>query len=214
MKDDATVYARCPHCGAVGRGPASYLQRDLKCPKCGRTGRFVEVKTGQRHSDVTAADRPKALAPPLEAPTTGPVKQMLVDIHPNPWLSPRTLPVLATLFLLGSVLLLISPAWGVLILLAGALVWWYRRNVERLLVTPDRVIYERGLLAKFAADAEITQVRDFRIKSTALEAFFGYGTLTVSMPGSADVKIQIGPIRHPQEVVRRIQELQSDASVR
>jgi len=45
MAEETTIRMKCPTCGAVGRGKASYLNRDIRCPKCGNTGRFVRVSS-------------------------------------------------------------------------------------------------------------------------------------------------------------------------
>jgi len=43
MGEEEVIRMRCPNCGVVGRGKASYLHREITCPKCKQKVRFVRV---------------------------------------------------------------------------------------------------------------------------------------------------------------------------
>ena len=45
MAEETSIRIKCPSCGALGRGKASQLGREMGCPKCGKIVRFVHVPT-------------------------------------------------------------------------------------------------------------------------------------------------------------------------
>jgi DNA-directed RNA polymerase subunit RPC12/RpoP len=69
MAEEATVRMKCPSCGTLGRGKASYLYRDIRCPKCGNTVRFAPVSSHEGAGSGQAQAQP-AGAPPKDAGTT------------------------------------------------------------------------------------------------------------------------------------------------
>jgi len=112
MAEEATIRMKCPSCGTLGRGKASYLNRDIRCPKCGNTGRFVQVSshevagTGQvRDEPTTASRKSMGTKETVGSRRAAPAGKARPTASAAKWLAIAAMPVVAALGIGGYLLL-------------------------------------------------------------------------------------------------------------
>jgi uncharacterized membrane protein YdbT with pleckstrin-like domain len=70
-------------------------------------------------------------------------------------------------------------------------------------VTSDRVIHRRGLIAKSSMEIPLEAINDVRFEQSVFERMIGAGSLVIESAGERGRQV-FGDIRHPEEVQREI----------
>lgn len=102
---------------------------------------------------------------------------------------------------------------GVLVVAAGALYAGLRYGVHPLLVwrcthyvvTGDRILVQRGVIARVRRDVPLARVNDHLMSQSLIERVFGCGTLTVDSVG--DQAVVLASVPHVQRVQTLLYEL-------
>ena len=121
-----------------------------------------------------------------------PDETVLVDVHPH-WrflVKPLLVLVLsgALLVVLGPVLAVATPALiAVGALAAGSALWfavrWLRWSNEHFVVTSERLIHRKGVIAKSGMEVPLERVNNIAFNQTALERLIGSGDLLIESGG-------------------------------
>jgi uncharacterized membrane protein YdbT with pleckstrin-like domain len=102
-----------------------------------------------------------------------------------------------------------TPWWSPLIL-SVLLLWAATRHVKRLsmklIVSPDKLRFETGILSKSTRTIQLAKVQDVRVDQSLRQRFVGVGTLAIETAGEAS-RLVIHDIDQPQpladEIMRR-----------
>lgn len=84
---------------------------------------------------------------------------------------------------------------GLFVLLA----WKISAKAEKIHITEDAVLSERGLLSKERIDLQIKHIRTVRVKQGLIQRMFGAGNVEIYTAGDVP-EIVIAGIRHPHHV--------------
>ena len=115
---------------------------------------------------------------------------------------------------------------GILIV-AGAVLWYYmhpepywvpaiflvlllwpaskhvRRNMTKVTITPDKLRYELGLLAKTTRTIQLVKIQDVRVDQTLAQRIFGVGSVAIETAGEAS-RLTLHDIDLPQAIADEI----------
>jgi uncharacterized membrane protein YdbT with pleckstrin-like domain len=92
---------------------------------------------------------------------------------------------------------------------APVLRWMFTRFV----LTTDRIITRRGVLAKHSKEIPLERINDISFSQTVFERMVGAGDLLIESAGERGQE-RIEDVRKPEEVQRRIYEMSEDNSNR
>ncbi len=92
-------------------------------------------------------------------------------------------------------MLLIGAVVGILILF----VWYVRTRSERLTITPEKLRYERGFLAKTRSEVRLSAIRSIRVRQSLFQRLFGTGDIDVFTAGDLP-EIAVKGLPDPHEV--------------
>ena len=92
---------------------------------------------------------------------------------------------------------------------APVLGWMFTRFV----LTTDRIITRRGVLAKHSKEIPLERINDISFSQTVFERMVGAGDLLIESAGERGQE-RIEDVRKPEEVQRRIYEMSEDNSNR
>lgn len=70
-------------------------------------------------------------------------------------------------------------------------------------VTSDRIIHRRGLIAKSSMEVPLEAINDVRFEQSVFERMIGAGSLVIESAGERGREV-FGDIRHPEDVQREI----------
>jgi uncharacterized membrane protein YdbT with pleckstrin-like domain len=143
-------------------------------------------------------------------------EDVIVDLRPH-WIA-LVAPAAATLLVLIAWLVIIprlpdgsahaplfwlTIAAGLALLVAYVLprfvAWW----TSIFVVTTDRIVHRRGLIAKSSMEIPLEAINDVRFEQGVFERLIGAGDLIIESAGERGRQV-FGDIRHPEEVQREI----------
>jgi uncharacterized membrane protein YdbT with pleckstrin-like domain len=144
-------------------------------------------------------------------------EQLVLELRPH-WIALLGPVVLAVVVVIGWIL---AIAWGpntgtghtvvfwgatvvaLLLLLAYAVprivAWW----TSIFVVTTDRIIHRKGLVAKSSMEIPLEAINDVRFEQSVFERMIGAGSLVIESAGERGRQV-FGDIRHPEDVQREI----------
>jgi uncharacterized membrane protein YdbT with pleckstrin-like domain len=101
-----------------------------------------------------------------------------------------------------------TVVWGaaivaVLLLLAYVLPRIVAWATSIFVVTTDRIIHRKGLVAKYSMEIPLEAINDVRFQQGVFERLIGAGDLIIESAGERGRQV-FGDIRHPEEVQREI----------
>lgn len=141
-----------------------------------------------------------------------PDEKILVDINPH-WrflLKPAALlVVVAVVFVLAGPVLSAAPPVLMTVGAVGlvALVWfgvrWLRWSNEHFVVTSERLIHRKGVVAKSGMEVPLERVNNIAFNQTALERLVGSGDLLIESGGETGQQ-HFRDIPKPGQVQQRI----------
>jgi uncharacterized membrane protein YdbT with pleckstrin-like domain len=144
-------------------------------------------------------------------------EDVVVELRPH-WIALVGPTVVALLVLIGWVVALTKApnsgagrtivVWGAaivgLLLLLGYVVPRVVKWATSLfVVTTDRIVHRRGLIAKFSMEVPLEAVNDVRFEQSVFERMIGAGSLVIESAGERGREV-FSDIRHPEEVQREI----------
>jgi uncharacterized membrane protein YdbT with pleckstrin-like domain len=92
---------------------------------------------------------------------------------------------------------------GLLLLLAYVMPRVVAWATSIFVVTTDRIIHRKGLIAKFSMEIPLEAVNDVRFEQGVFERMIGAGSLVIESAGERGRQV-FSDIRHPEEVQREI----------
>jgi uncharacterized membrane protein YdbT with pleckstrin-like domain len=92
---------------------------------------------------------------------------------------------------------------GLLLLLAYAVPRVVAWATSIFVVTTDRVIHRKGLIAKYSMEIPLEAINDVRFEQGVFERMIGAGSLVIESAGERGRQV-FSDIRHPEEVQREI----------
>jgi uncharacterized membrane protein YdbT with pleckstrin-like domain len=139
-------------------------------------------------------------------------EELILDLRPH-WIA-LVGPAIATVAILVGMVVLYQVfderILDVVVGIAGTLLllaYPVRRLVDWLtshfVVTSDRVIHRRGLIAKYSMEVPLEAINDVRFEQGILDRMIGAGTLIVQSASEAGRQV-FDHIRRPEEVQRTI----------
>jgi uncharacterized membrane protein YdbT with pleckstrin-like domain len=144
-------------------------------------------------------------------------EDVVLDLRPH-WIALVGPILVAVLVVIGlSVALVGAPArgagrtivvWGAVIVAALLLVVYALPRViawatSIFVVTTDRIIHRRGLIAKSSMEIPLEAINDVRFEQSVFERMIGAGSLVIESAGERGRQV-FADIRHPEEVQREI----------
>ena len=110
-----------------------------------------------------------------------------------------------------------DPVWVpalFLVLLLWPLSRHIRRQMTKVTITPDKLRYELGLLAKTTRTIQLVKIQDVRVDQTLWQRIFGVGSISIETAGEAS-RLTLRHIDLPQaiadEIMARAQHPPSNA---
>jgi uncharacterized membrane protein YdbT with pleckstrin-like domain len=101
-----------------------------------------------------------------------------------------------------------APA-GLALVVVGFLVWsavpLARRSI-RWLITSDRLIEQRGILATVRREVELQDIRSIEVSRTFIQRLLGLGDVLVASAASADYLIRLGVVHDPDGVAETVRK--------
>ncbi|MBI3647655.1 MAG: PH domain-containing protein [Actinobacteria bacterium] len=138
-------------------------------------------------------------------------EELVLDLRPH-WIAlvgPAIVAVLVAIaWVVGAAKLDGAAAWAVfavgLVVLAWysvpkAIVW----ATSHFVVTSDRVLHRRGLVAKHSMEIPLEHINDVRFAQNVFERMIGAGTLIIQS-ASEQGREEFQDVRHPEEVQKTI----------
>ncbi len=95
-----------------------------------------------------------------------------------------------------SIILIAAYGLGLLILL----IWWLDALGTTLIVTDERVILRKGILAKRTSEVYHTDIRLLQVSQRVSERMFGVGTIRIASAGHAGIEIEVAGIPNPEKI--------------
>jgi uncharacterized membrane protein YdbT with pleckstrin-like domain len=92
---------------------------------------------------------------------------------------------------------------GLLLLLAYAVPRVVAWATSIFVVTTDRIIHRKGLVAKYSMEIPLEAINDVRFEQGVFERMIGAGSLVIESAGERGRQV-FSDIRHPEEVQREI----------
>jgi uncharacterized membrane protein YdbT with pleckstrin-like domain len=144
-------------------------------------------------------------------------EDVVLDLRPH-WIALVGPILVAVLVVIGlSVALVGAPArgagrtivvWGAVIVAALLLVVYALPRViawatSIFVVTTDRIIHRKGLIAKSSMEIPLEAINDVRFEQSVFERMIGAGSLVIESAGERGRQV-FADIRHPEEVQREI----------
>lgn len=143
-------------------------------------------------------------------------EELVLDLRPH-WIMLVAPVIVTVLIVIGWIWAAAQwdgvPVWVVFV--TGLLIFLYpvRRTTEWLtehfVVTSDRLIRRRGLIAKHSMEIPLEHINDVRFSQNVLERVIGAGTLAVQSASEAG-REEFRNIRHPEEVQKTIYRVSED----
>ena len=137
-------------------------------------------------------------------------EELVLDLRPHPIaLAEAALVAIVGIAVAGWLMSKHWTPWWVWGLLLVVLLVWYpvRRFVswftENFVVTSERVIHRRGLIAKRSMEIPLESITDIRFEQGIIDRMVGAGTLILSS-ASEFGRNSFRDIRHPEEVQKTI----------
>jgi uncharacterized membrane protein YdbT with pleckstrin-like domain len=100
-----------------------------------------------------------------------------------------------------------SGPWWAPLVLCIFLLWAVTRHIKRLAmkltVTPEKLRYETGILAKSTRSIQLGKVQDVRVDQSLMQRLVGVGTLSIETAGEAS-RLAIHDIDQPQQLADEI----------
>jgi uncharacterized membrane protein YdbT with pleckstrin-like domain len=137
---------------------------------------------------------------------------LVLDLHPHWWYFAKAM--LATIIAVGIGLLVLIEGWGnsvvnviVAILVLGALAWLGERYVHWVttyfILTSDRIIYRRGILAKKGMEIPLQRINTIFFSQRIFERVLGLGDLKIESASRTGAEV-FEDIRNPDKVQHEI----------
>lgn len=98
-------------------------------------------------------------------------------------------------------LVLVAAAVGIVILL----VWYVKSRSERLVITPEELRYEKGILSKSRAELRLTSIRTVRVHQSMFQRMFGTGDVDIFTAGD-DPEVSVKGMPDPNEIRELIRQ--------
>ncbi len=153
-------------------------------------------------------------------------EQMVLELRPH-WIALVGPVALAVLVVVGWILAFAyapdsgaartTVVWGativgLLVLLVYAVPRVVAWATSLFVVTSDRIIHRKGLIAKSSMEIPLEAINDVRFEQSVFERMIGAGSLIIESAGERGRQV-FEDIRHPEEVQREIYE-QGEANTR
>jgi len=140
-------------------------------------------------------------------------EQLVLDLHPHWWYFAKALLATVVSVLIAMVVLVDGPSsWDWLRLLAaalvlGSLVWLAERYVHWVttyfILTTDRVIYRRGIVAKKGMEIPLQRINTIFFNQRIFERLLGLGDLKIESASRTGAEV-FEDIRNPDRVQHEI----------
>ncbi len=99
--------------------------------------------------------------------------------------------------------IILIPALGLGLLIL--LVWYILTKAERLTVTSQDVLYEKGLLSKSRSELRISSIRSVRVNQSLFQRIFDTGNIDIYTAGD-EPEITAKGMPEPNEIRKMISE--------
>jgi uncharacterized membrane protein YdbT with pleckstrin-like domain len=99
--------------------------------------------------------------------------------------------------------IILIPAFGLGLLIL--LVWYILTKAERLTVTSQDVLYEKGLLSKSRSELRISSIRSVRVNQSLFQRIFDTGNIDIYTAGD-EPEITAKGMPEPNEIRKMISE--------
>ncbi len=86
------------------------------------------------------------------------------------------------------------------------LVWWLKHLGTTLIITENRTILRKGILARNTNEVLHENIRNIQINQSFLQRIFNVGDIGIASAGQSDVEIQVKGIPGPREVKQLIDQ--------
>jgi uncharacterized membrane protein YdbT with pleckstrin-like domain len=83
--------------------------------------------------------------------------------------------------------------------------WWINCLQITLTLTPDGIIYRKGIIAKHTNEISHSHVRLIRIDQGVLQRIMNVGTISIASAGIAEVEIVIRGMANPEKIKRIVE---------
>src|SRR5579864_1816001 len=80
---------------------------------------------------------------------------------------------------------------------------WIRRQSNTAVMTPDRIRYETGMLAKSTRTIQLNKVQDVRVDQRPMQRIFKVGNLSIETAGEAS-RLTLPNVDNPQALADEI----------
>jgi membrane protein YdbS with pleckstrin-like domain len=148
---------------------------------------------------------------PIPARLLNEGEDVVVDVRPHAWTlaGPLALAGLAVAAAALGAAYGVPPlaAWALVAVMAAALLHllgrWLRWRSTSLVVTTERIVARRGVLARTGREIPMGQLADVSYRQSLLGRVIGAGDLLVSSSGSDGVEV-FADLPHPEEIERDV----------
>jgi uncharacterized membrane protein YdbT with pleckstrin-like domain len=93
--------------------------------------------------------------------------------------------------------ILLIPAFGLGIIIL--LVWYVSTKAQKLTITTQDLLYEKGLLSKSRSELRLTSIRSVRVNQSLFQRIFGTGDVEIFTAGD-DPEITAKGMPDPNEI--------------
>jgi uncharacterized membrane protein YdbT with pleckstrin-like domain len=92
---------------------------------------------------------------------------------------------------------LLIPAFGIGIIIL--LVWYVSTKAQKLTITTQDLLYEKGLLSKSRSELRLTSIRSVRVNQSLFQRIFGTGDVEIFTAGD-EAEITAKGMPDPNEI--------------
>jgi uncharacterized membrane protein YdbT with pleckstrin-like domain len=92
---------------------------------------------------------------------------------------------------------LLIPAFGIGIIML--LVWYVSTKAQKLTITTQDLLYEKGLLSKSRSELRLTSIRSVRVNQSLFQRIFGTGDVEIFTAGD-EAEITAKGMPDPNEI--------------
>ncbi len=83
--------------------------------------------------------------------------------------------------------------------------WWVKCRRITLTLTPNGIIYRKGIIAKHTNEISHSHVRLIKIDQGIMQRVLNVGTISIASAGSAEVEIAISGMPNPEKIKRIVE---------
>ncbi len=149
----------------------------------------------------------------LDAPRPAAVREYSIAlVRRSWWYYARALVLGAIAVLAGIFVFVKNPPFeplGLALIAGGFIIWavvpLVRRSVKWM-ITSDRLIEQRGVLATMRREVELQDIRSIEVSRSLLQRLCGLGDVLIASAASADYLIRIGDVYDPDGVAETVRK--------